>query len=334
MKKIEVIVTPKEAPDGEKALKHMGLLYVHSKVLVEDEECSSYSALIPDEFAAKAMDKVSSVIDLRHKNNMVSMLVVEGVTSSFIERLKEKASKAKSALNPTEELVESTQRYTHLTWDLLATTLLATLIALSGLFLDNVIIIIGGMLIPPLLGPVNALAVNANLGHPKKLLNSQAIVLMLLAAVILLSALTTFIASQFISLPTTQQILIQVHVSIFDVLIALVIGIAAGLALRTELPENLFGVVISVALVPPATVAGIELALANEIFFVSALVLTLVYLLGLEFGCTLMLRLLGVSPSKYYQKGEAKRRSTYSIIMLAVLFVLLALIVYFLPFTA
>ncbi len=335
MKKIEVIATKKEAPNVEKALKDLGLLYVHSTVDVEGEESSSFAALVPDELAAKSMEQISTTLDLRQKKNMISMLAVEGVTSSFMDRLKEKAAKSQSSPNPTEKLVESTERYTRLHWDLVAMTALATLIALAGLLLNNVVIIIGGMLIPPMLGPVNALAVNANLGKPKKLLTSQLTVLVLITLVVLLSALATFIAQQFISLPTSNdQIYLRAHVSILDVLIALVIGIAAGLAFRVALPENLLGVVISVALVPPATVAGFELANLNELFFVGALILTFVYLFGLEFGCTLMLRLMGVSPSSYYKKGEAKRHSTYSIILLAVLLAILALIVYLSPLRA
>ncbi len=335
MKKIEVIVIQKEAPLIEETLKDLGLLYVHTSVDVEGEECSSYSALVPDELAEKTLDHVTPAVDLRQKKNMISLLAVEGVTSSFMDRLKEKASKSQSAPNPTEKLVESTNRYTRLRVDLVAMTALATLIALAGLLLNNVVIIIGGMLIPPMLGPVNAIAVNGNLGKPKKLLTSQFTVLVLIVLVVVLSALATFVAQQFISVPiSNEQIAIRSQVSILDVFIALVIGVSAGLAFRVALPENLLGVVISVALVPPATVAGIELANLNEIAFFGALILTLVYLFGLEFGCTLMLRIMGVSPSGYYKKGEARRRSTYSIILLATLLAALAIIVYLAPLRA
>jgi uncharacterized hydrophobic protein (TIGR00341 family) len=330
LKKIEVVVTKKEAPDVEKALKDLGLLYVQATVMVEGEECNSYSALVPDEFAAKAMETISPQLDLRQNKNMISLLAVEGVNSSFMERLKAKAAKVQSAPNPTEKLVESTERYTHLSRDLIAMTILATLIALAGLYLNNVVIIIGGMLIPPMLGPVNALAVNANLGKPKKLITSQITVLVLIATAIITAALTTLLASQFFTIPyANEQITLRIHVTIFDLLIALVIGITAGLSFRVAFSENLLGVVISVALVPPATVAGIELALSNDVFFFGALVLTFVYLFGLEFGCTILLRLMGVSPNSYYKKEEAKRHSSYSIVILAILLAILAAVVYF-----
>jgi len=74
LKKIEVIVTQKEAPLVEETLKDLGLLYVHSNVDVEGEDCSSYSALVPDELAAKAMEQIVPAVDLRQKKNMISLL--------------------------------------------------------------------------------------------------------------------------------------------------------------------------------------------------------------------------------------------------------------------
>lgn len=332
LKKIEITISTQEASELEKTLGEMELLFSFSTITVGGKKCKSYSILVPDELVAQAIEKISSIMDLRKKENTISMLAVEAVTSTFMNRLKEKASKSEVSMNPTEKLVESTQRYTHLSIDIIAMTLLATLIALAGLFLNNVIIIIGAMLIPPLIGPVNALAVNANLGNLKKTLQSQITVLVLIIIITSLSALTTFVLTHFISVPAfTDQINLRTHVSFFDVLISLVIGITAGLTFRVAMSENLLGVIISVALVPPATVAGIELALLNGPFFEGALILTLVYLFGLEFGCTLMLRLMGVSPGSYFKKSDARRRSTYSIIILATLLLILALIIAFSP---
>jgi len=123
----------------------------------------------------------------------------------------------------------------------------------------------------------------------------------------------------------------RTHVTVFDVLVALVLGVAAGLVFRVALTENLFGVAISVALVPPATVAGIQLAFFNEVLFVGSLVLVLVNLFGLEFGCTLTLRGMGVSSRNYYKKGEGKKNAVYSIVLLAILLLILTVIILISP---
>jgi uncharacterized membrane protein len=156
-------------------------------------------------------------------------------------------------------------------------------------------------------------------------------ILGLLIAIIVLSGVATFVISQFVSIPlNSAQIVLRSHASFSDILIALVLGLASGLALFVALPELLVGVAIAVALVPPATVAGIGMALEDVGLFAGALTLTFVYLVGLELGTSVMLRIRWVSPRRYYQKGEARVKFAYSIAILATLFVILGAIIYFL----
>jgi uncharacterized hydrophobic protein (TIGR00341 family) len=194
--------------------------------------------------------------------------------------------------------------------------------------LDNVALVIGGMLLSPLLGPINAFSVNANLGRLKKLVTSQLSIIGLLLAVMLLSALITLILSNFTVLNVnTGQVLIREHASLVDVGIGVLLGLAGGLALFVAIPEILVGVTIAVAMVPPAAVAGIGLARLDSGLFVGASVLTFVYLIGLELGSAIMLRLRGVTPRRYYQKAESHRKFLYSILVLTILLIVLIVIV-------
>jgi uncharacterized hydrophobic protein (TIGR00341 family) len=332
VKKIEVTVTNNEASKVEELLKKTELVYLSSEVEIEGEKCCFYSIVLPDNLADQTVAEVSKVIDLRLRENTIGVICVEGAVSTYLDRLREKVAKAPTPISPLERLVESTERYTRLSKDVLTMALFATMIALAGLFLDNVAIVIGAMLLSPLLGPINAFAVNANLGRIKKLARSQGAVLLLLTAIILLAAAITFVASQFLEVSeSTTQIVIRNHATLTDILIALILGLAAGLALFVGFPEILVGVAIAVAMVPPAAVSGIGLALSNTHLFLGALVLTLIYLFGLQLGSTLMLRIRGVQPRRYYQQTEARRHSAYSILILALLLVILTLIVIFSP---
>ena len=334
MKKIEVTVTKNEANRVEDLLEKIELVYLSSEVEIEGEKCCFYSIVLPDNLVDKAVSDISSLIDLRLRENTISILCVEGAVSTYLDRLKEKAAKKSPPPNPLERLVESTDRYTRIEKDVLTMALFATMIALAGLFLDNVAVVIGAMLLSPLLGPINAFAVNANLGRIKKLAKSQASVLLLLASVIVMAALITLAVSQFVALSeNTTQIAIRTHATLVDILIALILGLAAGLALLVGFPEILVGVAIAVAIVPPAAVSGIGLALLNLNLFLGAFVLTLIYLLGLQLGSTLILRIRGVLPRRYYQQSEARKRSAYSILVLVLLLVLLTLIVELSPLT-
>ena len=332
MKKLEITVTRDEADKVEELLKKTELVYLSSAVEIEGEKCVFYSAVLPDSIADQTVADISSIVDLRLRENTISVIGVEGAVSTFLDRLKEKAAKKPTPPSPLERLVESTDRYTRLNKNVLAMALFATTIALAGLFLDNIAVVIGAMLLSPLLGPINAFAVNANLGRIRKVARSQFSVLVLLVAIVLLAAALTFTVSLFLEVSdNTAQIALRSHATLTDVAIALILGLASGLALFVGFPEILVGVAIAVAIVPPATVSGIGLALFNTNLFLGALILTFIYLFGLQLGSTLMLRIRGVQPRKYYQKTEAKKRSAYSILILALLLVMLALIVIFSP---
>ena len=255
------------------------------------------------------------------------MYNVEAQVSTHMDRLREKAIKECPPPNPFERLVETAERSRALSKDLLMMALFATMIATTGLFLDNAVLIIGAMLLSPLLGPINAFAVNATLGRVKQLGRTQASILILLFSVIGLSAIVTFIFSQFITLPITGQIALRGQTALLDIGIGLILGLAGGLALITAIPEILVGVGVASALLPPAAVAGIGLAFMDSALFFGALTLTLVYLVGLQLGCTIMLRIKGVQPRQFYQKAEARKHSAYFIIIFSLLLAFLVWII-------
>ena len=205
--------------------------------------------------------------------------------------------------------------------------LFATIVAIAGLFLDSAVLVIGAMLLSPLLGPINAFAVNTTLGRIKNLVRIQTSIVTLLFSVVGLSALVTFVFSQFIDLPITSQIALRGQTSPLDIGIGVVLGLAGGLALVSALSETLVGVGVASALLPPAAVAGIGLGLFNSTLFFGAAILTVVYLVGLQLGCMVMIRIKGVHPRQFYQQAEARRHSAYSIGVLAVLLAILILIV-------
>jgi uncharacterized membrane protein len=113
----------------------------------------------------------------------------------------------------------------------------------------------------------------------------------------------------------------------------LILGLAGGLALVTALPEILIGVGVASALLPPAAVTGIGLALMDSTIFWGALTLTIVYMVGLQLGCTIMLRIKGVQPRQFYQKAEARMRSAYFILVFSLLLAFLVWIIIGRPMT-
>lgn len=327
MKSLEVTVIKSQTDNVQDVLKNLELSYAYSTVNIENQECGVFSSLLPDKLVDKAIEEILKAMDSRLKENTIKVYNVEAHISTQIDRITEKIEKESPPSNPFERLVENAEKFTNLSKEILIMALFATLIAITGLFLDSAVTVIGAMLLSPLLGPINAFAVNASIGKVKKLIRIEVSIIILLASVIALSALITFFASFFFDLPVSSQIAIRSQTSLIDVGVGLVLGLAGGLALVSALPEMLVGVGVASALLPPAAVSGIGLAFMNGGLFSGALILTVVYLVGLELGCTIMLRLKGVRPRKFYQQKEARKHSAYFMLTFSILLIILLIII-------
>lgn len=328
MKWIDIRVSKEESNAIEEVVTNLDVPYSRSGVETESGPAVSYSVQLPDEMLDDILTHFSNRIDTRKK---VNMLVVHEVTASIsptLQRMQEKARNLRSPSNPLEAITQRLDKYLRPSLEVLIMTLLATVVALAGLFLNNVAVIIGGMLISPLVGPINAASVNASLGRIRQLFGVELSLLLLLGTSIIASALVAYAGSHFIPLGFTNEILSRSSVSVLDVVIALVLGVAAGLALVTDLPEALVGVAVAVALVPPAAVSGIGLALGQTSVFVGALLLVLTSLYGLNAGGVMLLMLKGVTPRKYYEKAQARKYGIYALMaFLAILILLVSSIV-------
>lgn len=325
MKWVYVRVSKEESNAIEEVVTNLDVPYAKSSVETESGPAVSYSLPLPDEMLDDFLTHFSNRVDTRKK---VNMLVVHEVTASIsptLQNIQERARKAGSSSNPLEAITQRLDKYLRPSLDILVMTLLATVVALAGLFLNNVAVIIGGMLISPLVGPINAVSVNASLGRIRQLVTAELLVLILIGTSIVASALIAYTGSHFIVLGFTSEILSRSSVSVLDVVIALILGIAAGLALVTELPEALVGVAVAVALVPPAAVSGIGLALGRTGVFVGALLLTLTSLYGLNAGGVMLLILKGVTPRKYYEKAQARKYRIYALFAFLTILIFLAL---------
>jgi len=328
VKRIQITILPDAYKKVEEALEANSLSYTWFPVSISGERGRVYSALVPDEQIDGVIDTVSKSIDLRLKGNTISVDDVEAVVSTHIERLREKTPENTAPTNPLERLVESTERYTRVNFNFVTIIGFTTIISLIGLYTENVAILIGAMLLSPMLGPINAFAVNACLGKLNKLVGSEISTWTLIGTVILISTLITKALSFFYAPAVTGMILSTGRVTLIDVILALILGLAGGLSLFTAMPETLIGVAVAVALVPPATVSGIALANLDLTLAAEAFTKTLVNILGLQLGGILMLTLKGVTPRRYYDKARAKTHRLYAVTVLGVMLLLIAVLIF------
>lgn len=149
---------------------------------------------------------------------------------------------------------------------------LSTLIVSFGVALDNVILIIGGMLVTPLLSPIMAIALGVTILNFKVLFRSIKIFLIASLLAVGVSALIGY----FLDLSLDEiKVIEKMKPNLLTFFIAMVAGIAASYTwVKPTLANTLPGIAITVTLIPPLSVIGLSLA-KRDIFYLHNSIATL-----------------------------------------------------------
>lgn len=314
MKKVIVTTRKEDLKKIEPVLENR--LYVMEK----EGPLIKINIYIPDEGLDDLINKFQEVLDFRLKETMIEVFTPDFVISSVLKRAEKKAEKEREK-TPVEKLIDSIRPQRSLDIGKIALTSIAGIIALTGLFLNNVAIIIGAMLLSPLLGPIYAFAINTALGRGKDAFKSIGNLSIMILIVIVISYLATLFIDPFIELRKTSEIRSRIDTGLIYVIMAILLGFASIFALSKGISEVIAGVAIAAALLPPAVVVGIAFALYPQ-DAIDAIILTLENVLGLMAGSLSAVIILGIGPRKYYEKTVARKfivRTTLFIIILLVL---------------
>ncbi|MEK7845470.1 MAG: TIGR00341 family protein, partial [Nitrospinota bacterium] len=142
------------------------------------------------------------------------------------------------------------------------TLTIANLIALSGLITNNTAVIIGAMLISPLMGPILSIGFafiteDTTIGRKavKKLTVSIVLTLLLAGIATYLSPLKD----------VTEEIIARTRPNLYDLIIAFLSGTAGAIAICTKKSYITIvpGVAIATAVIPPLSVTGFGIGIAN-----------------------------------------------------------------------
>ncbi len=272
----------------------------------------------------KILNELTSLLDLRYKENLIEVQTLDFVVSTSLDKSHEKdAAKEKT---PVEKLIDQTKRYTIFEYGKVTLTAVAGLIAMMGLFMNNIPIIIGAMLLSPMLGPIYAFAINTSVGRIQTAARGVSILLLLLGAAIGIVFVFTSIAEPLVNLPiTTEQIQFRLVPNFLYVPLGILLGFASMLAMGRDVQEVFAGVAISVALVPPAAVSGIMLAVDPSIAYIP-LIIVAQNALGMMVGALLAIVILKIGPRKYYAKSQARKYIVRILLIVAVLLALTLLV--------
>lgn len=331
VERIEVMVYPNQVDDIERVIKEFQVPYVRTNAESYGFDCYYYIITIPSELTDIILDKLVTIIKDKQKLNIITHYRAESSISRYLKMLLNdfiKQGLYKPKPTTIESLVTKTDAFLKRKIDLYFMTLIATIIALIGLISDNVAVIIGAMLISPLLSPITSLSLNSILGRQRQINQSLIYIVELLASSILLAMVITFALSYFIDVEITKEIILRTEPQPTDILIAIILGMAGGIALLSALPEIIVGVAIAVALIPPATVSGLGLGINDIDIAFGAFRLLVDNVIGMIMGMVLVFIIKGISPRRYYEKQKAKNiiiKVTLALISLVILFILLEL---------
>ena len=156
---------------------------------------------------------------------------------------------------------------------------LATAIATFGLLSNSAATIIGAMIIAPLMIPIMSLAFSLIILDFR--LVSYSLVRLVLG--IALTILIAFLATKLIGFKIPgSEILARTEPTLLDLGVAIAAGVAGAFSkIRRSVSDAIPGVAISVALVPPLCVAGIDLATGDLGSAMGAFLLFLTNLVGI-----------------------------------------------------
>lgn len=184
--------------------------------------------------------------------------------------------------------------------------MLATAIAYFGLLQDSDAVIIGAMLVAPLMNPILALAHGIVQGNAKIMREAfQTTARGTIFAITLATLATLFLLGIGAPLNSTNAILARTSPGLFDLMVAIVSGMAAAYATsRSDVSGALPGVAIAAALVPPLAVVGYGLGLAQFEIASGALLLFLTNLAAIILAAAIIFLLLGFRPPARMERDE------------------------------
>jgi uncharacterized hydrophobic protein (TIGR00341 family) len=224
-----------------------------------------------------------------------------------------------------EELYAEIERGARIDSTFLQLVILSTIVAAIGLLQDNVAVVIGGMLIAPLLGPNVAMAFGSTLGD-WELISRGAVAN---AAGIALSIICA--AGVGLLLPVGSagaELVTQTRLGYESIILALASGAAGALSLTTRVPSTLVGVMVAVALLPPAVAFGYMLGIGELTMTAGAASLLAANIVCINLSAQLVFLSKGIKPRTWIELRAAKQSTKISLAIACGLLVALIAIVY------
>ena len=281
------------------------------------------------------------VLDLTEGGELIRIVVDASETEAFIDTLDERlrGEEYRVVLLPVEASLPRTEEdeeeqedededgmtvgrvsreevYQDVDDELQVTTLhytlvvLSTVVAMGGMLRDNTAVVIGAMVIAPLLGPNIALALGTTLGDTQLLWRALRVNLSGLLLALALSAVGGML---LVVDPTVPEIAIRTEVALSDLALALAAGVAGTLSITRGVSTALVGVMVAVALLPPAVAAGLLVGAGAVGAAVGAGLLLVTNVVAINLAAVFTFIVQGIRPTTWYEAERARKATRLAI---------------------
>ena len=256
--------------------------------------------LVSNDNLELALDTLQNVLGAQPTARIIVLSV-----EALLPKPPEKDSEKENSATATRELLyEEVQKGARLDLDFILLVVLSTIVAAIGLIENNVAVVIGAMVIAPLLGPNLALSLGTALGDVTLMRKSA---LTLSTGILLAVALSAIFGVFWPTALTSHELMSRTGTTLDSILLALASGAAAALSLTTGLSGVLVGVMVAVALLPPAATLGIMLGDGNPALAMSAGLLLSINIVCVNLASKIIFFLKGIHPRTWVEKEKAKR---------------------------
>lgn len=186
-------------------------------------------------------------------------------------------------------------------------TLISAVIATAGLLMDSPATVVGSMVIAPLIGPSLAAAVGTVIGDREMFHRGVKLQVLGVAVAIAGAALFGLLVRYGLLVPPGMEVMTLDEVSeraapsFLILAIALGAGAAGILSLMTGVSTALVGVMIAVALIPPAAAVGVGIAFGVPRLALGASIIVAVNVLSINLSSLVFLWFEGYRPASWFR---------------------------------
>lgn len=222
-----------------------------------------------------------------------------------------------------EELYADIERTVRISWIYFIMIIFSAIVASIGIFRNNVVFIIGAMMIAPMLGPNLALSFATTLGDMHLAQKAGKAIAISVISVLIPSIFIGFFFKVDIAIP---ELISRTEMSLGDVVLALIAGSAAAISITSGLFTALIGVMVAVALLPPLVALGMLAGAGHWKLALGAFLLFVVNLICVNLAGVLTFILQGIRPLTWWETKRARKATRIAIAFWTIFLTILIII--------